>query len=365
MKLGIDISTYFEELRLGAKYYDQGKEVDPIDLFVKNGISHMRIRVWNNPYDENNNPYLGGTCDVNNFIKLAKLAKSKGIKILLDLHYSDFWADPGKQLLPKAWAFKSIEEVANEIYKFTKEVLEKAKKEEIEVSLIQVGNEITNGICWPVGRLIDHENAPRTNYENLSRLLKEGIMAAKEIYPNIQTILHLERSYDQYIYQEFFDNVIKNGVDFDIIGASYYPYWHGTFDQFFANMNMCKQRYNKPIMVMELGYGFTLEDYIENNNGIPQLVVNEGFEFNRPYPLTEEGQCQFVEEFLRRAKENNLAAVFYWEPLWIPGEGVCWASKEGQKYIKEEGKSTRNEWANQCLFDYHGRKLPAFDKFKI
>ena len=158
-------------------------------------------------------------------------------------------------------------------------------------------------------------------------------------------------------------------VNYDIIGVSYYPYWHGTFTQFFDNMNMCKKEFNKPIMVMELGYGFTLEDYIKTNNGAAQLVVNENnvdsFNFNQPYPLTPKGQEKFVEEFISFSKKNNIEGVFYWEPLWIPGNNICWASKEGQKYINEEGKSTRNEWANQCLFDYFGKKLPAFDKFKM
>jgi len=157
----------------------------------------------------------------------------------------------------------------------------------------------------------------------------------------------------------------KYKVEYDYIGASYYPYWHGTFDEFFSNMNMCKETFNKPVMVMELGYGFTLEDYIKTNNGAAQLVINEEFAFNQPYPLTPEGQAQFVEEFLKRAKENDIKGIFYWEPIWIPGDGICWASKEGQKYIHEEGKSTRNEWANQCLFDYNGQKLPSFDKFKL
>ena len=353
------------------KYYDENNnEVEPLSLFINNNVNYMRIRVWNNPYDENGLPYLGGTCDVDNFIKLAKLAISKGYKILLDLHYSDFWADPGKQFLPKAWRNKSLEEVTSLIYDFTYSTLKRAKEEGIDVPLIQIGNEITNGMCWPIGRLEEKgEKVLRGNYENLTALLKAGLKAAKDFSPSIKTIIHLEKSYDQYIYNEYFSQLEKYNVEYDIIGASYYPYWHGTFDQFFANMNMCKNKFRKPIMVMELGYGFTLEDYIKTNNGAAQLVVNntnlDSFNFNQPYPLTPDGQEQFVEEFLKRAKENDIKGVFYWEPIWIPGNNICWASKVGQKYIKEEGKSTRNEWANQCLFDYEGKMLPAFHKFRI
>ncbi len=366
MILGIDVSTYYEEKEANAKYYADGKEIQPLDEFVKNGVKYMRVRIWNNPYDENGNPYLGGTSDVNQFIEFAKLVQAKGYKIVPDFHYSDFWADPGKQMTPKAWVGLGVDELAAEIGKFTTEVLSRAKAEGIDCSHVQIGNEITNGMCWPVGRLMEQgEGQPRTNYENLTKLLKAGLAAAKSVYPEIQTIIHLERSYDQNVYYEYFDNLRKYDVQFDIIGASYYPYWHGTFEQFFANMNMCKKEFGKPVMAMELGYGFTLEDYIKNNNGIVQLVVNENFDFHQPYPLTPEGQAQFIEEFLRLAKENDLAGVFYWEPLWIPGPNICWASEAGQKYIHEEGKSTRNEWANQCLFDYEGKKLPSFDKFKL
>lgn len=369
MILGIDASTYFEEINANAKYYENNKEVDPFTLFYQNGVNYARIRVWNDPYDEEKNPYLGGTCDVDNFIKLSKLLSSKGYKILLDLHYSDFWADPGKQILPKAWQKMNVIELGEAIYDFTLDVLNKAKEENIEIELVQIGNEITNGMCWPIGRLIEgKENEIRGNYDNLTALLKAGIKASKEVYPNIKTILHLERSYDQKVYYEFFNQMREYNVDFDIIGASYYPYWHGTFEQFFANVNMCQKEFNKEVMVMELGYGFTLEDYIKNNNGIAQLVVNntnlDSFNFNQPYPLTKEGQKEFVREFLRLARLNDIKGVFYWEPIWIPGNNICWASKEGQKYIKEEGKTTRNEWANQCLFDYEGNINPAFYEFK-
>ena len=157
----------------------------------------------------------------------------------------------------------------------------------------------------------------------------------------------------------------KYNVQYDIIGASYYPYWHGSFDQLFGNLNMCRNRYNKEVAIMELGYGFTVEDYIFTNNGQSHILMGDDAGLSKPYPLTIEGQALFVEETLRRAKENNLFGVFYWEPCWIPGKNVCWASVEGQQYINEVGKDTRNEWANQCMFDYKGEKLPSFDKFRL
>jgi len=368
MYLGIDTSTYFEEIDAGTKYILDGKEIDPLKyLHNVNGVTCMRIRLWVDPFGENKEPYLAGTCDLNNFIKLAKLAMSYGYEILLDIHYSDFWADPGKQLCPKSWVGLTFEEIKDKVYEYTKEVLVTIKKEGIPLKLIQIGNEITNGMIWPYGRL-DESVSPRGNYDKLSELLKAGIKATREENPETKIIIHLERSYDHPVYDEYFTNIIKYGVDFDIIGASYYPYWHGTFDQLFDNLKKCQSKFNKEIMIMELGYSFTLEDYIKSGSQA-QLVINsdniDTLLKQLPQPITPEGQAKFVKEFLVRAEKEGVSAVFYWEPLWIPGENICWASKVAQKYIHEEGKSTRNEWANQCLFNYEGVALPSLDEFSI
>ena len=366
MILGIDTSTYFDEVEAKAKYYDESGECDPLKLFLNNGVTHSRIRVWNNPYSNDGKKYLAGTCDLDNFIKLAKLQSQLGYKLLLDFHYSDFWADPGKQTIPKVWKNLSLKELEQKVYEFTKESLIKILDNDLDLSMIQIGNEITNGMLWPIGKLVENTDGERSNYDSLCLLLKAGIKAAREIYPHAKIILHLERSNNHKIYDEFFTNMERFKVDYDIIGASYYPYWHGTMDEVFDNLN---NKFNKEIMIVELGYGFTLEDYILNGNGDINLVVNkdnlDSFLKEVKYPLTPLGQANFVEDFLKKAKLNNISGIFYWEPLWIPGDGVCWASKEGQEYIGSSSKSTRNEWANQCLFDYNGKKLPAFDKFKI
>ena len=155
----------------------------------------------------------------------------------------------------------------------------------------------------------------------------------------------------------------KGGISYDVIGASYYPYWHGTPQELFANLDNCR-RFGKELMVMELGYGFTTEAY--SLSGAEQRLVIDVQRAYVPgvtekYPVTPAGQESFIRDFLILAKNHQIDGVFYWEPLWLPGEGICWASEAGQAYIHEEGKSTANEWANQCRFDYVGRKLPAFD----
>lgn len=365
MILGIDVSTYLEELDHGAKYYRGNTEIDPLDAFVNNGVDYMRIRVWNDPKSPDGVPYLAGSCDIENYVKLGRLAKSKGYKLLMDLHYSDFWADPGKQMIPKAWVGYGIDQMVDAVYAFTKECLETAVREGVVPTLIQVGNEITNGILWPIGKL--ETDGKRGNYANFCRLIDAGCRACREVTPEARIILHLERSNDKAVYREFFTEMGNAGVDYDIIGASYYPYWHGTPDELFDNLNACRI-FGKEIMIMELGYGFTDRGYILG--GEERRLVIDAERSNIPgitdkYPISPEGQAQFVKMIMSKARENNIDGVFYWEPLWLPGEGICWASEAGQSYIHEEGKSTSNEWANQCLFDYEGRILPAFDEFKL
>lgn len=369
MILGVDVSTYLEELAHGTKYYDGDTVIDPLDALRANGVDHMRIRIWNDPRSPEGEDYLAGTCDLDNYIRLATLAKEKGFKILLDFHYSDFWADPGKQFLPKAWAHFTLAEAAEAVYTFTKDCLVKAKAAYVAPDYIQVGNEITNGMMWPLGKLTEPATAgeKRGNYEGFITLAKAGIRACREVLPAAKLMLHLERSNDGAVYQEFFSEMERAGVDYDLIGASYYPYWHGTPDELFANLRACR-RFGKPIVIAELGYGFTKEPYYIRGTA-RRLVIDEE-RANIPgvsdvYPLTPEGQAAYIRDFLKRAKQEQMAGVYYWEPLWLAGEGICWASEAGQKYIHEEGKSTLNEWANQCLFDYEGRKLPAFDEYVI
>ncbi len=367
MKLGIDVSTYLEELEHGAKYYDGDRQVQPLDLFRSNGVDCMRIRLWVDPKSESGAPYLAGNCDFDNFIRLATLAAEKGFSVMLDFHYSDFWCDPGKQTIPKAWRHLGLEELVEKVYSYTRQTLIRIKEHGISVSLIQIGNEITNGILWPVGKLTGGENGVRDNYDSLVKLLKAGIRACREEMPAASLVLHLERSYDQKLYDEFFTQMELAGVDYDVIGYSYYPYWHGTFDMFFANVDFCK-KFKKRQIIVEVGYAFTLEDYIKSEHGGAHLVVSENnvdtLGFTREYPLTPEGQRHFTEDFLRQAQQHDVEAVYWWEPLWIPGDGICWASEAAMAYTGDKSKSTRNEWANQCLFDYEGRKLPAFDAFK-
>ena len=364
MILGVDVSTYLEVCEHGAVFLERDRQIDPLDAFRANGVDHMRIRVWNDPVSPEGKPYLAGNCDINNYIRLGTLAKEKGYSLLMDLHYSDFWADPGKQFPPKAWASFDADELAAAVYAFTRSCLESVCAAGVSPAMIQVGNEITNGMLWPIGKLERIEGV-RTNYDVFCKLLAAGCRACREITPEAKIILHLERSNDKQVYREFFSEMQNAGIDYDIIGASYYPYWHGTPQELFENLDQCRC-FGKELMIMELAYGFTVEPYLLNGAACRLVIDRERADIpgiTDIYPITPAGQASFIGDFLSSAKLHGISGVFYWEPLWLPGDGICWASEAGQAYIHEEGKSTANEWANQCLFDYEGRELPAFDAF--
>jgi len=366
MKLGVDLSTYFDELAHGALYRVANEEVDPLPAFAKNGVDLLRIRIWVDPEDENGASYLGGGCDLENALRLSHIAKPFGYKTLLDLHYSDFWCDPGKQMKPKAWINLDFESLKKAVYEHTKTVLLAYKKEDLPLEGIQIGNEITNGILWPDGHL-EGEVPHRTNYERLIALLASGIKAVRELYPSLPVALHLEKSGDEATYHEFFDEMEKAHLDYQIIALSYYPYWHGTFQQVFANIESLK-KYHKDIQVVELGYAYTLEDYEKGHEG--QLVVSEEnlkkLGCVNEFPFSQDGQAEFVSTFLKEAESHGVSAVYYWEPAWIPLKGAGWASLSGQRYIGTPNpKESRNEWSNQCLFDYDGKATKAYDAFAL
>lgn len=366
MILGIDVSTYLEELKWGAKFYDGDREIDPLDAFVENGVDWMRIRIWNDPYSSNGEPYLAGTCDLDHYVRLAKLAKSKGYSILMDLHYSDFWADPGKQMLPKAWRDLDVDGLEKAVYVFTEHCLQTAKDNGVAPEMVQIGNEITKGILWPICQL-EGDDGKRGNYDNFFKVIGAGCRATRKTCPETKILLHLERSNKGEVYQEFFSEAEKRRIEYDVIGASYYPFYHGTPDELFANLNACKH-FGKEIMLAEAGYGFTTEGYVLNGKKNPLIITNGGISdpyITETYPITPEGQAKYIRDLILRCKENEIDGIFYWEPLWIPGENIHWASEAAQKYIHEEGVPTLNEWSNQCLFDYEGKKLPAFDEYRL
>lgn len=354
---GMDLSTLIELEKCGAKYYDDGKEMDILDIMKKYDVDTIRIRIWNNPWSETGESYGAGENDVKTSLEIAKRVTAAGFGVLLNFHYSDFWADPGKQYKPKAWAFYGVEELEKAVYDFTIETMRIFKENAVNVTMVQVGNELSNGLLWPEGKV--------PNYDNIAKFVNAGIRGVRAVDADVPIMIHLDNGGNNKLYREWFDNFMEKGEDFQIIGLSYYPFWHGTLDMLNYNMNDIAERYGKDLIVAEVSMGYTMEDYKdyeklsdEERKGYatrPALV--EKIE----YPMTVQGQCDFMEDFLNRIshiKANKGKGFFYWEPAWIPVHGSGWATPASLEYIKDSGPCG-NEWANQALFDYNGNVLPT------
>jgi len=359
---GMDISSLFEIEKCGGKYYDHGMEKDLFDILKYYDINAIRLRLWNNPYSEDGEAYGAGTNDLKTTMLLAKRAKAHGMEILLDYHYSDFWTDPGKQTIPKAWEGLSVEELEIKMFEFTKETLSIMRDNEVFPDMIQIGNELSNGLLWPYGKVPE--------YDNIAKFVNAGIRGVRAVNNQVPIMLHLDNGGNNPLYREWFDEFLKRGEDFQIIGLSYYPFWHGSMESLENNMNDIAVRYKKDLIVAEVSMGFTMEDYISYEKLAPEkrkgMASKPHLIEKVPYPMSKEGQCIFLEDFLEvieNVPENKGRGFFYWEPGWIPVPGCEWASKKARDYIKDPGEGG-NEWANQALFDYDGNSLPGLEVIK-
>ncbi|MCM1124752.1 MAG: glycosyl hydrolase 53 family protein, partial [Eubacterium sp.] len=342
---GADISSLKEVESLGGKFYDKGVEKDALAILQSYGMNAIRLRLWNDPYTEDGKPYGAGTNDLPTTIELTKRALDMGMEALLDFQYSDFWADPGKQRVPKAWRGMNLEQLEEAVYEYTKDTLMEMKRRNAFPTLVQVGNEVTNGILWPYGKVPD--------YDNLARLLNAGIKGVRAVDKDIPVMIHLDNGGNNALYREWFDHFMEKGEDFDIIGLSYYPFWHGSLDDLSNNMNDIALRYGKELMLVEVSMGYTMEDYASYEKLAPHerkgMATKPELAAKIEYPMSKEGQKAFLEDLFMRMKkvpDGKMRGFFYWEAAWIPVAGSGWASDEAIAYMEEKGPGG-NEWANQ------------------
>jgi len=358
---GMDISTIKEVESLGGKFYDHGVQQDVFEILKSYGTNAVRLRLWNDPYSEEGEPYGAGTNDLPTTIELAKRAKAHGMEVLLDIHYSDFWADPGKQRVPKAWRGMDADGLTEAVYTFTRETLLAMQDADVLPELVQVGNELSNGTLWPLGKL-----GEAGSYDNLARFIRAGIRGVRSVDAKMPIMLHLDNGGNNALYRDWFDHYLERGEDdFQIIGLSYYPFWHGTLADLQNNMNDLAVRYGKDLVIAEVSMGFSMEDY-----GAYEKLSDEerkGYATRMelaakvPFPMTKEGQADFLKALfavIDQVPNGKGRGFFYWEPAWIPVPGSGWANEAALRYIEEEGPGG-NEWANQALFDYEGNALPA------
>jgi len=303
------------------------------------GVNWIRIRIWNDPTDENGKPLGGGNCDYVKMTELARRAKALGMKVLVDFHYSDWWADPGKQNKPKSWKNLAGANLANAVVDFTHEVLKYMEDNNALPDMVQLGNEVNNGFLWPDGRI-----AGESGFDSFVALFNAGAEAVRKINKDIKIALHLAEGGNSDLFEWFLENVIKRGIDFDVIGISYYPYWHGTLEELQANLNHI-EKYGKEIAIFETAYAWTLEDA----DGHPNIFGSD-MEITGGYKATPQGQTTAIREVMEAVAQITSGkglGIFYWEGCWIPVQGAGWKTGEG------------NPWENQALFDFEGNALPS------
>ena len=330
--LGMDVSSVLAEEASGVKYYDfDGKEADLFAVLAGAGVNTIRVRVWNDPFDAEGRGFGGGNCDIGAAVEIGKRASAVGMGLLVDFHLSDFWADPGKQMAPRAWEGMDIEEKAAACYDYVKESLLKLNAAKVKVTMVQIGNE-TNGAL-----------AGETQWFRIQELMKAGSRAVREVFPDALVALHFANPEKAGSYENYASKLSYYGVDYDVFASSYYPYWHGTLENLKDVLNGITREYGKKVMVMETSYAFTAEDTDFNGN-----TIGEGGGVVKPYPYTVQGQANHVRNVID-AVVNGMdegIGVIYWEGAWITVGQSSWDENH------EKWEKYGSGWASSCASVY-------------
>lgn len=364
---GMDASAVLALENSGVKYYNFDREEQDVFMtLAQAGVNYIRLRVWNDPYDENGNGYGGGNNDVATAIALGQRATKYGMKVCIDFHYSDFWADPKKQFVPKAWEGMDIEEKSDALYNFTLESLTQLLDAGVDVGMVQIGNEINNGMSG------------ETDVANVRKLLTAGSKAVREAAANsgkeILVAVHYTNIDDMKKLDTLLTGLQVKEIDYDIVGLSFYPYWHGTIEDLKNAIIHIRDTYGKKVYVAENAYCYTAEDGDGSANSVEGTDdLAEG------YSASVQGQANEVRDVCAAASEAGAEGVFYWEGTWIPvgpadadnsdlweKYGSGWASSYASGYDpKDAGQYYGGcSWDNQAMFDFTGHPLASLNVFK-
>ena len=417
---GIDVSMYLSEVQSGVKYYDEnGNEANMFQIFKDAGVNYVRLRLWNCPYmvDENGDylyvddegnthtaaevtiskpvdgeervweeyfladgtqvyrkGYGAGNCGIDTVTAIGKVATQYGMKVLVDFHYSDFWADPKKQSVPKAWKDMDLETKAQALYDFTEESLTTLKEAGVDVGMVQIGNEINNGL------------AGETDLTSIHRLLKAGSEATRAVDSNIMIAIHYTDPQSE-SYQYGKAQALENAeIDYDVFASSYYPFWHGTPEQLTTNLSVIAETFNKKVMVAEVSYAWTYAD----GDGYENMVYEGASDQTFDYPVDVEGQATAIRDTIAAVAAIGEKGIgtFYWESAWVPVNvydaeaenaeetlekniaawrkyGSGWASIYGAETDPEiKDDLNGGTWDNQAYFDFEGNVLPSINVYK-
>jgi arabinogalactan endo-1,4-beta-galactosidase len=361
--LGVDVSSILSLEASGVVFYDfDGNETDLFKLLSDAGCNTIRVRVWNDPYDSNGHGYGGGNNDVKAAAEIARRAAEHNLKLFVNFHYSDFWADPSKQMSPKKWRGMTIEQKEEALYQFTVESLKTIQASGAEIVMVQVGNETNDALAGERG------------WVNMSRLMNAGSRAVREVCPNAKVVLHFANPEDENRYRSYAYRLENFGVDYDVFASSYYSFWHGTLENLTAQLRYVAETYNKQVMVAETAYCYTEAD----GDGHPNTAPGPGQVL--AYPITPQGQSRSLRDVIAATAAAGGIGVFYWEPAWLPvgsdyeenrikweTYGSGWASSYASEYDPNDaGKYFGGSACDNCAwFDFHGKPLPSLNTYKF
>lgn len=367
--LGADVSTLDVVERGGATFTTaDGRAGTALQILRVSGINWARLRLWHTPVNardvvegdkiisRHGEPVGGGNNGLPVTLALARRIRKQGLKLLLDIHYSDFWTDPGKQEKPAAWAQLHGEALQKEVERYTAQVLKALHDQGTDPDMIQVGNEINGGMLWPDGKTWQQTPNEKIGGDAVFiDLLRAGIRGVRSTDAlrggRLPIMLHLAHQGDGKsgeMFRRVYDQFEAAKLDYDVIGLSWYPYHHDNFDALRTNLRDLSDRYRKPLVVVETAYGWRAD-----NPGSGPAVFNEEGARRGGYPATPQGQAAMLKDVIQAvAAVPQGLGVFWWEPAWLDVPGAGWRTGEG------------NAWANQTLFDQKGRALPALQAFR-
>ena len=369
---GMDASAVPSLEAGGVRYYDHdGVEKDVYEILSENGINYIRVRIWNDPFDANGNGYGGGNCDIENAIEIGKRATAYGMKLLVNFHYSDFWADPAKQMVPKIWKSMDVDEKSEALYAYTKDCLEKLINAGVDVGMVQIGNETNGAFCGESSTALG-------GWKRITQLMSAGARAVREVCPGALVVVHFANPEKVTNYESYGKNLEYYGVDYDVFASSYYPFWHGTQENLAKVLSDIATKYDKKVMVAETSYAFTAEDTDFYGN-----TIGEGDGIVKDYPFTVQGQANLVRDVIDTVVNQTIGGigVFYWEGTWISagGEGYDenralwekngsgWASSHAAEYDPDDAGKWYGGCAvdNQAFFDADGHALESLKIFSL
>ncbi|MCL3777871.1 MULTISPECIES: glycosyl hydrolase 53 family protein [unclassified Actinomyces] len=343
---GADLSGVAKNEALGQVYRGTDGQVgDPYALMGSTGANLARFKVWVSPAD--------GYNTVEHVVASAQRAQAAGMQVMIDFHYSDTWTDPGKQHIPSSWTADDPQALAAELAAHTTDVLTALKEAGVDVAYVQVGNEINPGMLWPQGQTWDVDPSDAVSvaqWDNLAAFLRAGTQSVRDVFPQARTILHLTNINNGLSSLTWwYDEVFARGVTADVLGLSYYGYWHGTLGDLQTVATGLIERYGTDVLVVETAYPFTLEDdnpTWENIVARPDMLV-------AGYPATPEGQAQWLRDVgtvVAALPGGHGLGFVAWEPAWTAIAGNGWDEKD---------PASGNAWENQAVFDFQDRLLPT------